>query len=75
VRQDKDLVYVSKVNFKEEKPLTISLYDEKLNELYSEDLTGGLSIGKVLNISKLEKGNYKLVLKTGNRVFTEEIKK
>jgi hypothetical protein len=74
VRQDKNLVYVSKVTFNEEASLAISLYDEKLNELYSEDLSGTLSLGKILDISKLAKGNYKLVLKSGNKVFTEEIK-
>lgn len=74
VRQDKNLVYVSKVTFNEEASLAISLYDEKLNELYNEDLSGTLSLGKILDISKLAKGNYKLVLKSGNKVFTEEIK-
>jgi len=74
VRQDKNLVYVSKVTFNEEDALTVSLYDEKSNELYSEHLTGAISLGKILDISMLEKGNYKLVLKTGNRVFTEDIK-
>jgi len=74
VRQDKNLVYVSKVTFNEEVSLAISLYDEKLNKLYSEELSGALSLGKVLDISKLAKGNYKLVLKSGNKVFTEEIK-
>lgn len=74
VRQAKNLVYVSKVTFNEEASLAISLYDEKLNELYSEDLSGTLSLGKILDISKLAKGNYKLVLKSGNKVFTEEIK-
>ena len=74
VRHDKNLVYVSKVTFNEEVSFSITLYDEKLNNLYSEDLSGALSLGKVLNVSKLAKGNYKLVLKTGNMVFTEEIK-
>jgi len=74
VRQDENLVYVSKVTFNEEASLAISLYDEKLNVLYSEDLSGTLSLGKVLDISKLEKGNYKLVLKSGNKVFTQGIK-
>ena len=74
VRRDKNLVYVSKVTFNKEESLTVSLYDENLNELYSEDLSGALSLGKVLNISKLEKGNYKIVLKSGSKVFTEKIK-
>jgi len=74
VRRDKNLVYVSKVTLNKEESLTVSLYDENLNELYSEDLSGALSLGKVLNISKLEKGNYKLVLKSGNKIFTEKIK-
>ena len=68
------MVYVSKVTLNKEESLTVSLYDENLNELYSEDLSGALSLGKVLNISKLEKGNYKLVLKSGNKIFTEKIK-
>lgn len=74
VRLDKNLVYVSKVTFNEEDALTVSLYDEKSNELYSEELISAINLGKILDVSKLEKGNYKLVLKTGNRVFTEEIK-
>lgn len=74
VRQVENLVYVSKVAFNEEVSLTISLYDEKLNELYSEEISSALSLGRVLDTSELAKGNYKLVMKTGDMVFNEEIK-
>lgn len=73
VRQEGEMVYVSKITFSEDESLTVSLYDENLNELYRENVRGSMSIGKVLNISKLEAGNYKVVINTGNRVFNEEI--
>jgi len=73
VRRDEDFVYVSKINFKENEALSIALYDEKFNVIYSEDINELMSLGKVLNISKLEEGNYKLVLRMGGRIFTEEI--
>jgi hypothetical protein len=71
VRRNNELLYVSKVVFENEM-LSIVLLDENSNVIYDETLRGE-TLGKILNLKDLHKGSYKLVLKSGNRVFNEQI--
>lgn len=74
VRRNEDLLFISKVSFKNE-PLTIILYDENSTVLYKEELTGNVTLGKTLNLAKLNYGYYKLVMLSEDKVFTENIRK
>jgi hypothetical protein len=74
VRLDGDSVYISKIALNNES-LTIALYDADNTVLYNEALNGKMYLGKTLNTSKLEKGNYKLILISDNKTFTHVIKK
>ena len=53
----------------------IALYDGQYNLLYSEDIDGEIDLKRTLNISQLMKGEYRLVLKSGDKIFKELIKK
>ncbi|MBL4724381.1 MAG: hypothetical protein JKY73_03150, partial [Lutibacter sp.] len=55
--------------------LEIELFDEALNLLYTEEIVGKVNLGRKLNISRLIKGDYRLVLKSGNKIFKQTIKK
>ncbi|SNR67199.1 hypothetical protein SAMN06265371_108116 [Lutibacter agarilyticus] len=74
VRQDGDLVFISKVALNNEN-FTISLYDDHLNMLYKEELSGQVNLGKTLNLMKLEKGSYSVVMKSGGKSFEQKIYK
>jgi hypothetical protein len=74
VRFKDDVVYISKLAFKNE-ALNINVYDTNYNLLYSEQLKNNINLGRKLSFSKLEPGNYRLVLKSEGRVFEETIKK
>jgi len=74
VRRDEDLLFISKVSFNNE-PLTIILYDENDSALFNEELKGDVTLGETLNISKLNNGNYRLVMLSGDKVFIENIRK
>lgn len=55
--------------------LEIALYDDYSNLLYSEEIVGKVDLKRKLNISKLVEGEYRLVMKSGNKIFKEIIKK
>jgi hypothetical protein len=74
VRQDGDFVHISKMALANES-MKIYLYDNKYDKLYNEELSGELHFGKTLDVSKLEKGNYRLVLISDDRIFTHVINK
>lgn len=74
VRQDGDLVYISKVALNKE-GLEIVLYDANLNTLYKEELMGEVNLGKTLNLKMLKAGNYKIVMKSDGKVFEQKIYK
>ncbi len=74
VRQEGDLVFISKVALNNEN-FTISLYDGHLNMLYKEELSGEINLGKTLNLMKLEKGTYSIVMKSGGKSFEQKVYK
>lgn len=74
VRFKDDVVYISKLALKNE-TLNIKVYDTNYKLLYSEQLKNNINLGRKLSFSKLEPGNYRLVLKSEGRVFEETIKK
>lgn len=74
VRQDGDLVFISKVALNNEN-FTISLYDDHLNMLYKEELSGRVNLGKTLNLMKLEKGSYSVIMKSGGKSFEQKVYK
>ncbi|MDP2068750.1 MAG: hypothetical protein Q8K04_07265 [Lutibacter sp.] len=74
VRFKDDVVYISKLALEKE-ALNIKVYDTNFNLLYSENLKNNINLGRKLSFSKLEPGNYMLVLKSEGRVFEKTIKK
>lgn len=74
VRQEGDLVFISKIEFKKE-DFEIYLYNNQLNSLYQEKLNGGINLGRTLNIKNLKSGNYSIVMKSAGRVFEQKIYK
>ena len=74
VRQEGDLVYISKIALNNE-DLEIILYDAGFNTLYKEELTGEINFGKTLNLKMLKAGNYKIVMKSDGKVFEQKIYK
>lgn len=74
VRRKDELIYISKASVNSNS-LQIELYNDAEVLLYKEDVTGNVDLGKTLNISLLNKGNYRLVMKSDNKIFTKEIKK
>jgi len=72
VRRDSDLIFINMIAMEKE-PFTIALYNEGEKLLYKEEMDGIINIGKKLNISKLEKGTYRLLMKSNGKSFTELI--
>lgn len=74
VRQDGDLVFISKIAFNKEE-FEINLYDQQLNLLYREKLNGDINLGKKLNLKNLKSGNYSIVMKSAGKVFKQKVYK
>lgn len=74
VRLENDDVFIS-VLAGDNESSEIALYDEYDNLLYSEEIVGKVNLRRKLNISKLVKGEYRLVMKRGNKTFGQIIKK
>jgi hypothetical protein len=74
VRQEGDLVFISKVALNNEN-FTIYLYDDHLNMLYKEELSGDINLGKTLNLMRLNKGSYSVVMKSGGKSFEQKVYK
>ena len=74
VREEGDKIHVTKIALDNES-LTIALYNNVNDILYTEKLEGDMHLGRTLNISKLEKGNYRLVLEAADKTFSYNIKK
>ncbi len=64
-------IYKLAINYES---LRISLYDSESHLIYKEFLDGSLVLERKLNVSKLEKGNYRLILKSEGLTLTENIK-
>ncbi|AOW20622.1 hypothetical protein [Urechidicola croceus] len=74
VRIKDDSVFISKLALEKES-MDIKLYDSGTHLLYKEELKGDMNLGRKLNISKLDKGTYTLVMTTNGRTFKEMIVK
>ena len=74
VRQEGDLVLISKIAFNKEN-FEINLYDEESNLLYNELLNGKINLDKALNLKDLKSGSYKLVTKSEGKVFEQNVYK
>tara|TARA_R110001583_G_scaffold86860_1_gene226703 strand:+ start:38617 stop:39204 length:588 start_codon:yes stop_codon:yes gene_type:complete len=74
VRQDNSKVYISQLALNSE-PLKVVFYDKSYNVLYKEVLNGSVNLEKVLNISKLKKGDYILKMSSNTQSFTKNIRK
>lgn len=74
VRQDGDLVFISKITFNKEK-LEISLVDDQLNTLYTEELGNDINLRKTLNLMNLKSGTYTVFTKSAGKSFEQKIYK
>lgn len=74
VRIENDNIYISKMAFNNES-LKVALYDKDSNLLYTEELIGKINLERNLNISKLMKGDYRLIMISENRRFEQIMKK
>lgn len=74
VRVDRNNVFVTKLAL-DNQPMQVDIYDVHGNLLHREELKGTINLARKFNISMLEKGEYKLVMKTENRIFSKNLKK
>jgi|SRR5690606_16929017 len=68
-------IMITKLNLSKS-DLNVKLYDENDNCIYSEVVdatTDNLTIGKKLNVSKLEEGKYTFYLTTDKRTYTKSV--
>ncbi|RCS26276.1 hypothetical protein DUT90_10925 [Polaribacter sp. WD7] len=70
IRNDENLLLISRVSFTKQ-PLKVSLY-YKDELILSETLKGKELIERAYRLSQSEKGNYKVVISTDNRMYTED---
>ncbi|WP_299047305.1 hypothetical protein [uncultured Polaribacter sp.] len=70
IRNDENLLLISRVSFTKQ-PLKVSLY-YKDELILSETLKGKELIERAYRLSQSEKGNYKIVISTDNRMYTED---
>ncbi len=55
--------------------LELSFFDADHHKLYTETISGKDNMGKVLDITNLEKGDYTLIMSNNGRVFSKVITK
>ncbi len=56
----------------ENQPLEIKIYDKDSNLIYSEKLLNGKILERIYDVSKVEKGNYKIVMTSEGREFVKK---
>jgi len=69
IRTEENLVMISKIAFSKA-PLYVSLY-YKGDLIHSETLKGDDIVNRVYKLSEKEKGDYKVVINTDNRVYNK----
>ena len=69
IRLKGDLLLISKVSFKE--PLNIVLYYEE-NTIVDEQFEGKDIINRIYKLSESQKGDYKIIINSENRIFKKE---
>ena len=70
IRTEGDLVLISKIAFNKQ-PLKVILY-YKDNMILSETVKGKELLNRVYKLSETEKGNYKIVINTDNRMYIKD---
>lgn len=72
-KKEDDLLFIYQlaINYED---LVVFIYDDDSHLLYKEKLTGKQVLERKLNISKLETGKYRLIMKTEGLTFTENFK-
>jgi len=70
IRTKGDLILISKIAFNKA-PLKITLYYQG-EEIHSETLKGNGIVNRVYKLSENEKGNYKVVINTDNKVYNKD---
>jgi len=75
IRKSENRVFISKLNLLNNESLLVKLYDEKGNLLFNEKLTKELNLAITLNLENLKSGNYRLVLESNDKTYTESILK
>lgn len=79
IRVKDDVVYVSKLSLDHE-PMTVKLYYEdsmqtnNFDLIFTEKLSNEDVLDRAYKLSKKEKGNYRIVISSGDRTFTKNIK-
>ena len=71
IRNEKDLILISKMGFNN-KPLKVEIYYED-EIVYSETVKGENLLNRVYKLSEAEKGEYKVVVNTDNRIYIKDI--
>lgn len=66
----RDRIMVSKLAL-ENQPLEIKIYDENSYLIFSDKLENGQILERIYDVSKVTKGNYKIVLKSDGREFVK----
>jgi hypothetical protein len=57
----------------ENQPLEIKIYDENNYLIYSEKLKEGQILERIYDVSKVAKGNYKIVMQSDGREFVKRV--
>ena len=77
ITNEENKVFVSKLSLDKE-PLAVNIYYDNNSGSYdlihSETIENTMNVQRVYNLSKNEKGNYKLILKTEGHTFIEYLK-
>ena len=77
ITNEENRVFVSKLSLDKE-PLAVNIYYDynsgSYDLIHSETIENTMNVQRVYNLSKNEKGNYKLVVKTEGHTFIEYLK-
>ncbi|WP_158840510.1 hypothetical protein [Polaribacter sp. L3A8] len=71
IRAEGDLVLISKIDFNKQ-PIKVVLYHDN-NLIHSEKIEGKEILNRVYNVSKREKGTYKVVVYADNRMYVKDL--
>ena len=71
IRNEKDLILISKMDFNNE-PLNVVIY-YKNEIIVSETINGDEVLNRVYKLSETEKGDYKVIVNTDNRMYIKDL--
>ena len=67
-----DKVYINVLNSKQQK-VGIKIVDTQDRIVFNEDFKGDFKIGKILNFEQAVKGEYRVVVKEGTQIYSQNI--